>query len=107
MRILLTISYDGTDFCGYQVQPNGRSVESVLNNALSKLTGEDIKTFASGRTDSGVHAYGQTVHFDTSSTIPPNKFALALNPLLPSDVKVLKSKKVKLYLLMLERWVIW
>ncbi|MBR6736946.1 MAG: tRNA pseudouridine(38-40) synthase TruA [Clostridia bacterium] len=94
MRVLLTLSYDGTDFCGYQVQPNGRSVEQVLNDAIFALTGERVKSVSSGRTDSGVHAYAQTVHFDTNSTIPAKNFALALNPLLPSDVKVLKSKKV-------------
>lgn len=94
MRILLTISYDGTDFCGYQIQPNGRTVEEVLNNAIFSLTGERVKLVASGRTDSGVHAYGQTVHFDTNSVIPPNKFAPALNAILPSDVKVLKSRRV-------------
>lgn len=94
MRILLTISYDGTDFCGYQIQPNGRTVEETLENALYKLTGEKIKTYASGRTDSGVHAVCQKVHFDTNSSIPPENFAPALNAILPCDVKVSKSKRV-------------
>ena len=66
MRILLTVCYDGTDFCGYQIQPNKRTVEEVLNNAIFKLTGEKVKSVASGRTDSGVHAQGQMVHFDTN-----------------------------------------
>lgn len=95
MRILLTLSYDGTDFCGYQVQQNGRTVEEVLENALFTITGERIKTYASGRTDSGVHAVCQKVHFDTNSSIPPENFACALNAILPSDVKVSKSKRVK------------
>lgn len=94
MRILLTVSYDGTDFCGYQVQPNGRTVEEVLNKAIFSLTGENVKSVASGRTDSGVHALCQKVHFDTNSSIPPKNFAFALNSLLPSDVKVIKSEKV-------------
>ncbi len=94
MRILLTLSYDGTDFCGYQVQPNGRTVEEVLENALFKLTGSQIKTMASGRTDSGVHALNQKVHFDYDASIPPEKFTFALNSILPSDVKVISSKKV-------------
>ena len=94
MRILLTICYDGSDFCGYQVQPNGRTVEEELNKAIKKITGEDVKSIASGRTDSGVHALCQKVHFDTSSKIPPESFAPALNAVLPSDVKVVKSKKV-------------
>ena len=94
MRILLTISYDGTDFCGYQIQPNGRTVEEVLEKALFDLTGSKIKTMASGRTDSGVHALAQKVHFDYEGPIPPEKFTHALNSILPSDVKVVKSKKV-------------
>ena len=94
MRVLLTISYDGTDFCGYQIQPNGRTVEEELEKALFKLTKQQIKTYASGRTDSGVHALCQKVHFDTSATIPAESFAPALNAILPSDLKVLKSKKV-------------
>ena len=94
MRILLTVSYDGTDFCGYQIQPNGRTVEEVLNLAIEKLTGEKVKSVASGRTDSGVHALCQKVHFDTESTIPPERFTNALNTLLPPDVKVISSKKV-------------
>ncbi len=95
MRILLTVSYDGTDFCGYQVQSNGRTVEQTLNSAIFKLTGESVKSIASGRTDSGVHALSQKVHFDTSANIPPKNFAFALNSFLPSDVKVLKSERVK------------
>ncbi len=94
MRILLTISYDGTDFCGYQIQPNGRTVEEVLNTAIETLTGKKVKSVASGRTDSGVHALCQKVHFDTDFAIPPEKFANALNPLLPKDVKVIKSQRV-------------
>lgn len=94
MRILLTVSYDGTDFNGYQVQPNGRTVEETLNGAIKKLTRENVKSIASGRTDSGVHALCQKVHFDTRSNIPPKNFAFALNSLLPSDVKVVKSEKV-------------
>lgn len=94
MRILLTICYDGTDFCGYQKQPNKRTVEEVLNNAIYSLTGEKVKSVASGRTDSGVHAIAQKVHFDTNSTIPPQNFAFALNSILPADVKVVSSKKV-------------
>lgn len=94
MRILLTISYDGTNFNGYQVQPEKRTVESELNDAIFKITGEKVKSIASGRTDSGVHALGQVVHFDTSSTIPPKNFKNALNTVLPSDIRVVKSKSV-------------
>lgn len=94
MRVLLTVTYDGTDFCGYQVQPNKRTVESEINKALKTLLNEDVKTVASGRTDSGVHAAKQKVHFDTASNIPANKFMEALNSLLPSDIKIVSSKKV-------------
>ncbi len=95
MRILLTVSYDGTDFCGYQVQPDKRTVEEELEKALEKLLGKKVKTVASGRTDSGVHALKQKVHFDSDAKIPPEKYAEALNSLLPSDVKVISSKRVK------------
>ena len=94
MRILLTIAYDGTDFCGYQVQPNLRTVEQELETALYKLLDKETKTIASGRTDSGVHALNQKVHFDTDATIPPEKYVGALNALLPNDVKVVSSKRV-------------
>ncbi len=94
MRILLTVSYDGTDFCGYQVQPNKRTVEQELNDAIFKVTGETVKSVASGRTDSGVHAIGQKVHFDTNSTIPPKNFKNALNTVLPNDIRVIKSQMV-------------
>ena len=94
MRILLTISYDGTDFCGYQVQPSKRTIQLELENALKKVTGKDIKTIASGRTDSGVHAISQKVHFDYQGTIPVKSFVNALNSHLPSDVRVTNAKKV-------------
>ena len=94
MNIKLTITYDGTEFCGYQIQPNKRTVEQEIKTAIKKLTGEDTTIVASGRTDSGVHAKGQVVNFLTNSTIEPNKFYLALNSLLPSDIRVISSCKV-------------
>ena len=94
MRILLTISYDGTDFCGYQVQVDKRTVQLELEKALKAVTGKDIKTVASGRTDSGVHATSQKVHFDYQGTIPVKSFVNALNSVLPSDIRVINSKKV-------------
>ena len=95
MRILLTISYDGTLFYGYQVQPNKRTVQLELENALKAVTGKDIKTVASGRTDSGVHALNQKVHFDYDGTIPVKNFVNALNSVLPEDLRVKKAQKVK------------
>ena len=93
MRIKLTITYDGTNYCGWQVQPNGVSIESVLQGAIELATGEtNIKVTGSGRTDAGVHATGQVAHFDTKSSIPPEKFFKAINAHLPADVKVIKSE---------------
>ena len=94
MRIKLTITYDGTNYCGWQTQPNGLSVQSVLEQAIFSATGEkDIKIIGSGRTDAGVHATGQVAHFDTKSSIPPEKFFKAINAHLPADVKVIKSER--------------
>ena len=95
MRIAIKVSYDGTEYCGWQVQPNGISVQEVLEQAIEKTTGEKVRVTGSGRTDAGVHASGQVAHFDTNSTIPPERFYLALNTFLPPSVRVLESKKVK------------
>ena len=95
MKIKLTLSYDGTEYCGWQVQPNGISVQQVIEQAIFTLTGEKVKVTGSGRTDAGVHALGQVADFTTNSTIPPQKFALALNTILPSSVKVVSSEQVK------------
>lgn len=94
MRYALLISYDGTDFSGWQVQPNKRTVQSVLEEELSRRLGQSVHVMASGRTDAGVHAYGQVCHFDAETTIPPEKIADSVNPKLPSDVKILKSTRV-------------
>ena len=93
MRVKLTVSYDGTDFCGWQVQDNGVSVQGVLEEAIFKVTDEKVRVTGSGRTDAGVHAAGQTAHFDTNSTVPAEKFYKALNAFLPCGVKVVKSER--------------
>ena len=93
-RIRLTVAYDGTDYCGWQVQPNGITVEEVLNMAVSKLTGEDIHVIGASRTDSGVHALGNVAVFDTRSSIPPERMAYALNQRLPEDIVIVKSEEV-------------
>lgn len=93
-RIKLTVAYDGTDYCGWQVQLNGITIEEVLNKALSRLTGEEIAVTGASRTDAGVHAEGNVAVFDTSSTIPPERFACAVNPLLPEDIVVVQSEEV-------------
>lgn len=95
-RIKLTIAYDGTNYCGWQVQPNGITVEEVMNKTLQKLTGEPILVIGASRTDSGVHALGNVAVFDTETSIPPDRIALALNQRLPEDIVVTKSEEVPL-----------
>lgn len=94
MRIVLEITYIGTNYNGWQVQDNKPTIQKVVQDAIRELTKEDVKIYASGRTDTGVHAYKQVAHFDTNSKIKPDSFAFALNPLLPSDVKIVKSYMV-------------
>jgi tRNA pseudouridine38-40 synthase len=87
-NIKLLIAYDGTDFSGWQRQPDRRTVQQVLEEAIGQLTGTIPATNASGRTDAGVHALGQVVHFYTASRHAPGVFVKALNALLPADVRV-------------------
>ena len=93
-RIKLTIAYDGTNYCGWQIQPNGITVEEVLNKTISKLMGETIVVIGASRTDSGVHAMGNVAVFDTETTIPAEKIAVALNQRLPDDIVITKSEEV-------------
>lgn len=93
-RIKLTIAYDGTNYCGWQIQPNGITVEEVVNKALQKLTGEEIQVIGASRTDSGVHALGNVAVFDTETTIPPERISYALNQRLPDDIVIVKSEEV-------------
>ena len=93
-RIKLTVAYDGTNYCGWQIQPNGITVEEVLNKKLSKLTKEDIRIIGASRTDSGVHAMGNVAVFDSETTIPPERIAYALNQRLPDDIVVVSSEEV-------------
>ncbi len=93
-NIKLTLCYDGTDFHGWQRQPGPRTVQQILEEALERLTGVRPTTTASGRTDAGVHALGQAVHFLTASRHPTDTFVRALNALLPHDVRVLEASEV-------------
>ena len=94
MRFLkLTLSYDGTDFAGWQVQPGRRTVQSSLEQALEKITGETIRVLASGRTDAGVHALGQVISFSTESHLSCDVLWRALNGTLPSDMSVLEIQE--------------
>ncbi len=93
-NIKLTIEYEGTHYHGWQVQDNAISVQETLSKALKKLTGEEIMPEGSGRTDSGVHAYGQVASFKTQSKIPVEKFPMALNTYLPDDISIKASEIV-------------
>ena len=93
-RIKLVVAYDGTDYCGWQVQPSGITIEEVLNRSLSELLGEDIQVTGASRTDSGVHSLGNVAVFDTETRIPADKICLALNQRLPEDIVVQSSCQV-------------
>lgn len=94
-RYKCIISYDGSGFSGYQVQPNKRTVQSVLEAVLTKMhKGETVRVSGSGRTDAGVHAKGQVIHFDSPLIIPVDKWEKALNSLLPEDISVLSVVSV-------------
>ncbi len=110
MRYLLTLSYIGKNYSGWQSQKNQNTVQSVVEKALSQVLGEQIKIHSAGRTDEGVHAIGQTAHFDSKKEFKPFSIAQATNLLLPSDVSITnvqivdstfharKSAKAKTYL---------
>jgi tRNA pseudouridine38-40 synthase len=89
--ILLTLAYDGTEYAGFQAQLNQRTLQTTLEEAIWRITGETLRVVASGRTDSGVHALAQVVGFRTTSKLPAEVFQQALNGSLPPDVVVLAS----------------
>ena len=93
-RILLRVAYDGTNYHGWQVQPNAKTVEGELNRVLTQLTGEEIQVTGASRTDAGVHALGNVAVFDTVSKIPAEKFSYALNQRLPEDIVIQSSLQV-------------
>ena len=93
-RVRLIVSYDGTNYCGWQIQNNGITVEEVLNHALTDLCREEIAVIGASRTDSGVHALGNVAVFDTNSRIPGEKFSFALNQRLPDDIRIQQSDEV-------------
>ena len=93
-RVKLIVAYDGTNYCGWQVQPNGITIEQVLNENLSKLLGEEITVTGASRTDSGVHSMGNVAIFDTDTRMPADKISFALNQRLPADIVVQDSCEV-------------
>lgn len=94
-RILLVTAYDGTNYCGWQVQKNGETIEGVLNRELSALFKEDIRVIGASRTDSGVHALGNAAVFDTNARMPGEKMSYALNSRLPEDIRIQRSLEVE------------
>lgn len=93
-RVKLIVAYDGTNYCGWQVQPNGITIEQVLNENLSKLLGEEITVTGASRTDSGVHSMGNVAIFDMETRMPADKISFALNQRLPADIVVQDSCEV-------------
>ena len=94
-RIALYIQYDGSYFSGWQRQKNAISVQETIEKALLKVSNQRISLFAAGRTDAGVHASGQVVHFDIDFVIPSNRYADLLNKRLPPTIRILESVEVK------------
>jgi tRNA pseudouridine38-40 synthase len=93
-NLKLVLAYDGTDFCGWQVQPDAPSIQGTLASAIGRITGEKVLPQGSGRTDAGVHALGQVASFQTDSVIPAVNLVIALNDILPVSIRVLEAGEV-------------
>lgn len=94
-RVMLIVAYDGTNYHGWQMQPNAVTIEQILNEKLSELLKEDIQVIGASRTDAGVHAEGNVAVFDTNTSIPGEKMSYALNHLLPEDIVIQESFEVE------------
>jgi tRNA pseudouridine38-40 synthase len=92
-NLKLILSYDGSDFAGWQVQPDAMTVQGTLASAIGRITGENVLPQGSGRTDAGVHALAQVVTFVTESSVPATNFVKALNDILPASVRVLEVEE--------------
>ena len=95
-RVKLTVAYDGTNYCGWQVQPNGNTIEAELNKHLSSLLQEKIHVLGASRTDAGVHALGNVAVFDTENRMDATRISYAMNTRLPEDIRIQKSEEVPL-----------
>ena len=95
MRLLLTVSYDGTNYVGWQYQENGPSIQQALEDALEKALGRFSRVTGASRTDAGVHALGQRAHVDVCASIPPEKYPFVLNRYLPEDIRVTETRQVQ------------
>src|SRR5277367_5153748 len=90
-NLKLILSYDGSEFAGWQVQPDAPTVQGTLASAIGRITGEKVLPQGSGRTDAGVHALAQVATFSTESSVPAENFLKALNDILPASVRVLEA----------------
>ncbi|MEE0418770.1 MAG: tRNA pseudouridine(38-40) synthase TruA [Lachnospiraceae bacterium] len=93
-RVKLTVAYDGTNYHGWQIQPNALTIEEVLNHHLSELLREEIRVTGASRTDAGVHALGNVAVFDTRARMPADKISFAMNTRLPDDIRIQESCEV-------------
>ena len=93
-NIKLIIEYDGKDFNGWQKQPNKLNIQGTIEKAIEQITGEKVDLMASGRTDRGVHAFGQVANFKTNSTIPIDKFPIAINSNLKKSILIKSAEEV-------------
>lgn len=93
-RIKLTLEYDGTDYVGWQAQPNGPSIQAVMEKTLAELLGEPVSVESAGRTDAGVHALGMVVAFTTTKTLPMKAYWRGLSGMLPDDISVVAAEEV-------------
>ncbi|QOS98659.1 tRNA pseudouridine(38-40) synthase TruA [Brevibacterium sp. JNUCC-42] len=93
-RLKGIVAYDGTDYSGFQVQPEQMTIQGEIEAAITRITGETIQIHGSGRTDAGVHARGQTFHFDTKSTISTDKWRWILNNQLPASIVMQSIEEV-------------
>ena len=87
-NLRLVLTYDGTDFSGWQVQPNASTIQGTLASAIGRITGEKVLPQGSGRTDAGVHALGQVASFGIECSIPAENLVIALNDVLPASIRV-------------------
>ena len=94
MRIRITIAYDGTRYCGWQVQSNATAIQTIVQGAVETILRHPIALTGAGRTDAGVHALGQSAHFDTEIPIDFDRLLYSLNALLPMDIRILKTEPV-------------
>ena len=97
MRYLMIVTYNGKNYSGYQVQKNSNTIQQELQNAIQTITKQKISCIASGRTDAGVSAYFQPVHFDIDKTLDKQKFLRSINGILPEDIRVLSISETTLH----------